>query len=684
MIKRLLSIAWLLAVIVGAFSAFGSLSSANASDVLTLGDVDGNGSVNVADITTLVNYLKAPSTTTINVAAADANHDGTVNAADEQAIANIILSGTPDQSANSVIFFSKASVETAFGEAFDNPVVRTGSQGGVTYSVAPAGVVTVNAATGEVTFVGVGTTTVTATLAADSQFKGATAQYSLKVTKNTSTDPDVVMTTEPEAKTSETGEGNQTCTGEEIPLITPGESAGGTIHYKVTTTNEPPSKDDDGWTTDIPTATDAGTYYIWYYTDGNDNSVATDVCQTPVTVTIDKAPAGTDPAETMTTEPEAKTTEGGGTPTYTGGAQQLITPGESNAGTVHYKVTTTNNPPSKSEAGWTTDVPTATDPGTYYVWYYADGNDNFEETAVSGTPITVTIDKAPATTDPAETMTTAPAAKTSEGGGNPTYTGTAQLLINPGESKAGGLKYKVTTTNEQPSKDDEGWSSELPTGTAAGTYYVWYYAEGNDKYEETAVCSTPITVTIDNATIGGVTATPYSGSYDGKPHGITVTAPSGATVKYGTTEGTYNLTESPAYTNAGSTTVYYQVAQPNYDTVTGSAMVTINKVALTATAAAKSREYGAANPALTVTVTGFVNGETAATAAGYTAPVAATTATATSAAGTYPITVSGGAATNYTFSYVSGTLTVNKPVSPGTGIEDFDDGGGDDDGSVTF
>ena len=283
--KRLLSIVWLLAVIVSTFWAFGSLSSANASDVLKLGDVDGNGSVNVADITVLINYLKTP-TTKIVATAADANHDGTINASDEAAIANIIMSGTPDQSANSILFFTEATVEKAFGTVFTNTIVLAGSTGAVTYSASPASVATVNATTGEVTCVGAGQATVTATLAADSKYKGATAQYTLNVAKYSSTDPDETMTTMPTAKTSEGG-GNLTYTGSAQPLITPGESSAGTIRYKVTTTNTQPLKSDDGWITDVPEATDAGTYYVWYYVSGNDNYSETAVSATPITVIID-------------------------------------------------------------------------------------------------------------------------------------------------------------------------------------------------------------------------------------------------------------------------------------------------------------------------------------------------------------------------------------------------------------
>ena len=69
------------------------------------------------------------------------------------------------------------------------------------------------------------------------------------------------------------------------------------------------------------------------------------------------------------------------------------------------------------------------------------------------------------------------------------------------------------------------------------------------------------------------------------------------------------------------------------------------------------------NPTLTISYSGFVNGETASVID--TSPTANTPATITSNVGTYPITPSGGTDNNYTFTYVNGTLTVNKAVLSG-------------------
>ena len=112
---------------------------------------------------------------------------------------------------------------------------------------------------------------------------------------------------------------------------------------------------------------------------------------------------------------------------------------------------------------------------------------------------------------------------------------------------------------------------------------------------------------------------------------------------------------------SGADAVNYTVTQPA-TALTG----TITKKALTATADNKTKNQGAANPALTVSYTGFVTGQTAANAAGFTAPSAATTAVTASPAGAYPITLTGGSATNYELTLNNGWLIIN-PASGGAG-----------------
>ena len=104
----------------------------------------------------------------------------------------------------------------------------------------------------------------------------------------------------------------------------------------------------------------------------------------------------------------------------------------------------------------------------------------------------------------------------------------------------------------------------------SGTYKV--IATGKGNYSGTKEAE----FTISNGTMD-VSVIGYTGTYDTQAHGVTVSAPEGVAIKYGTTEGTYTLDASPEYTDAGSYTVYYQVTRTNYQTVTGSATVEISK-----------------------------------------------------------------------------------------------------------
>lgn len=91
----------------------------------------------------------------------------------------------------------------------------------------------------------------------------------------------------------------------------------------------------------------------------------------------------------------------------------------------------------------------------------------------------------------------------------------------------------------------------------------------------------------------------------------------------------------------------------------------IAKATLTATYVDETIAEGE-EPALEVAVTGFVNGETDATARGYLAPTVS--APETLSAGEVQLTPMGGMAANYTFAYAAGTLTVRKAntLEPGT------------------
>ena len=133
--------------------------------------------------------------------------------------------------------------------------------------------------------------------------------------------------------------------------------------------------------------------------------------------------------------------------------------------------------------------------------------------------------------------------------------------------------------------------------------------------------------------------------------------PAGLSVVNGTITGT-PLT-------AGTSTVTVTASNGKTSDVKVYAF-TLNKAALSITVNSASRRANTPNPAFTVTYAGFVNGDDAGDLSG--APSITTTATAASAAGTYPIVVSGGslASAYYEFQFVNGVLTVTAEEPPPT------------------
>ncbi len=98
-------------------------------------------------------------------------------------------------------------------------------------------------------------------------------------------------------------------------------------------------------------------------------------------------------------------------------------------------------------------------------------------------------------------------------------------------------------------------------------------------------------------------------------------------------------------------------AGSNYRILFTPANLTINRATLTVTAANVARCFGQPNPSFALNYNGFKrsDNENSLTAK----PQAATLAMVNSQAGSYPVTVSGGASDNYTFVYANGTLRVD-------------------------
>jgi hypothetical protein len=121
-------------------------------------------------------------------------------------------------------------------------------------------------------------------------------------------------------------------------------------------------------------------------------------------------------------------------------------------------------------------------------------------------------------------------------------------------------------------------------------------------------------------------------------------------------------------TNIGTVAITAAVgslAAANYSFSYIDSVLTITRAPLVVTPDDKTRQIGAANPTLTGTITGFVNGETSAVLTAQ--PTYACTADVNTPVGTAAITASGAAADNYSFTYGTGTLTITMPVPVVTG-----------------
>ncbi|NVN97854.1 MAG: MBG-2 domain-containing protein [Geobacteraceae bacterium] len=115
---------------------------------------------------------------------------------------------------------------------------------------------------------------------------------------------------------------------------------------------------------------------------------------------------------------------------------------------------------------------------------------------------------------------------------------------------------------------------------------------------------------------------------------------------------------------AGTTTITAsQAGNSNYASATATQDQLINKAALTVTALVSSRDYGTSNPTFAPDYSGFAYSDTAAVLQG--APSLTTDAVIGSPVGAYQINAAQGNlfSNNYSFSFVAGTLTINKASS---------------------
>lgn len=174
-----------------------------------------------------------------------------------------------------------------------------------------------------------------------------------------------------------------------------------------------------------------------------------------------------------------------------------------------------------------------------------------------------------------------------------------------------------------------------------------------------AVSKATLTVTANNLNRAYGAANPtFTASASGLVNGDTLSTATSGVPTFATIAT--SLSAVGGYT---ITVTLGSLASSKYTFAFVNGTLTVSPAVLTVAAINASRPYGTANPSFTYGVTGFVNGDTQASATTG-APNLATTATAASGAGAYTITTTAGTlgAINYAFAYVNGTLTVTPAV----------------------
>ena len=469
-------------------------------------------------------------------------------------------------------------------------------------------------------------------------------------------------------------------------LIVTGVAEGGTMQY---------SLDGESYTSDLPTATSAGTYTVYYKVVADANH--TDVEVATLTATIAQAPL------TITAE-DYNILYGEAAPTYT--ATYIGWQGSDDAAVL------------AGTLAYSCDYVAGNNVGTYTITPSGVTAANYAIQFVAGT---LTVNQV------AAAVATAPIAIT-----DLVYNATAQTLIVAGVAEGGTMQYSL---------DGESYTSDLPTATSAGTYTVYYkvVADANHTDVEVAtltatIAQAPLTITAEDYNIlYGEAAPTYTATYIGwqgsddaavlagtlayscdyvagnnvgtytiTPSGVTAAnyaiqfvagtltvnqvAAAVATAPIAITDLVYNATaqtlivagvaeggtmqysldgesytsDLPTATSAGTYTVYYKVvADANHtDVEVATLTATIAQAPLTITAEDYNILYGEAAPTYTATYIGWQGSDDAAVLAGTLAY--SCDYVAGNNVGTYTITPSGVTAANYAIQFVAGTLTVNQ------------------------
>ena len=274
-----------------------------------------------------------------------------------------------------------------------------------------------------------------------------------------------------------------------------------------------------------------------------------------------------------------------------------------------------------------TTATTTSNVGPYAITQGTLANSNYSIT-YTGANLTVTTAPLTVTADPQSRL---------YGTANPTLTYVSSGLVS-GDTLSGLLATTaITTSNIGP--------YAITQGTLANSNYSIAYTGAS-----LTVTTAPLTVTANTQSrIYGASNPTLTYTSAGLVNGDTLSGLLATTATTTSNIGPYAITQGT-------------LANSNYSIAYTGTNLTVTTAPLAVTADAQSRLYGRANPTLTYTSTGLVNGDTL-------SGLLATTATTASSIGPYPITQGTlSASSNYSISYLGASLAVTAAPLAVTGV----------------
>ena len=321
--------------------------------------------------------------------------------------------------------------------------------------------------------------------------------------------------------------------------------------------------------------------------------------------------------------------------------------------------------------------------------YSLDGNTYSETmpTITNTSEFTVTVKASKAGY---KTQTTTETVKVNKANGSLTLSATSGTIAYPNNTSftvsnnTGSLSVSSSNSNIA-SASISGNTVTVKSGTTAGKAIITVTSAAATNYNAK---SATYTATVQNGTIS-LSATPYSGTYDGKAHNAltkVIVNPSDAKIEY-STNGTSYSTTMPTITNTSSFTVTVRASKAGYKTQTTTETVKVNKAAGTLTLSATSGTINYPN-STTFTVSGNTGTLSVSSSNTSVATVSISGSTVTIksvGAGTATITVKSAASTNYNEKTATYTVTVKNPTftgDSGVGYYADTDGDGTPDGII--